>query len=307
MIKIFLLILFVTVKSYGWGDLGHQTVAEIASKHISAKTKAAIEKILAPEPLAAAAIWPDIVRGDKRFSMFAPYHYSEVPEGKTYDTMEKHEHAAKDAMTVIVKYPELIKNVSSSKEQKMIALRYIIHVVGDVHQPLHVGNGKDKGGNDCLVVWQNPKTKFNTNHNLHSMWDDTLIEQFRSERREKLKNFYGYDIYAKEILKKYENLKDEFDKIKSKSANDWFNESIELRDSLVYPANPEKYCKKNVLQNDKPILSNDYYQKAIPVIEKRLLYGGIRLAKVLDDIFASFPNVQSNDMEVLNSLQLTNH
>lgn len=301
---IFFYIFCFTLDAFGWGELGHQTVAEIAQRHLTAQAKQAIESIMGPEPLAVASIWPDIVKGDKRFNDFSVYHYTEVPPGKTYQSMKPEEHAKKDAYTVLTKFPAVLVDTKSTREQKMIALRYIVHVVGDIHQPLHVGNGKDRGGNFCEVIWIDPVTKLKTKPNLHALWDDVLIEHHRSKKRAETKKYYGYDMYSDELLLKNE-------KVKELTPLDWIAESAELRDKKVYPSNPEKYCSsvketKSIKDSDKPVLSQEYFSKAQPVIEKQLIKAGFRLAALLNKTFENTKSNGPTDLEILKSIQITN-
>src|SRR5690606_5825151 len=150
---------------WAWGDLGHETTGEIAEQIIAkdAKTKNAVQAILGVEPLAKAAIFPDHVRDDGRFNDFAPYHYVTIfRDSQTY--------TEKNALTILKKYPDILTNRKYPREAKMIALRYLVHVVGDIHQPLHVGNEFDLGGNACQVKWQPSDDNGAVRVNLHSAW-----------------------------------------------------------------------------------------------------------------------------------------
>src|SRR6185437_16951518 len=135
--------------AFAWGDLGHQAVGEIAERNLTPEAKKMVQSILGVEPMAVAATFPDKVRSDPRFKDFTPYHFLEIPDGYDYENMPASERAEKDAHTIISQVPALLKDPKVSRDRKMTLLRYLIHVVGDVHQPLHVGNARDMGANLC--------------------------------------------------------------------------------------------------------------------------------------------------------------
>lgn len=91
------------------------------------------------------------------------FHYVTVPEGQTYADVGPPEEG--DAITALEQSSNTVNNGDASLEEKQLALRFIVHIIGDLHQPLHVGNGKDRGGNDFLVTF------FGEVSNLHSVWD----------------------------------------------------------------------------------------------------------------------------------------
>ncbi len=321
--NLFLVIALLVCSStaFSWGDLGHQTVAEIAQRNLTPAAKQGVQNILGPEPLAGAATWPDMVRSDRRFSAFSLYHFAEVPEGKSYETMTAKEHPEKDAFTVISKYPGILKDPSATREQKMIALRYIIHVVGDVHQPLHVGNGIDMGANLCETVWTDPLTKVVSEPNLHAVWDETIIEYYRSTKRAANKfNFFGYDKFADDILKTADVPKSEYETIQNAEPLAWLAESVALRKSVVYPDGElsgnvkdedRAYCgsvksKKVVKSEDRPQISLLYAEEKLPIVKTRILKGGLRLAALLNKLFSDTKASLPTDMEIINSLQLQN-
>lgn len=302
--------------AFGWGDIGHQTVAEIASRNISPHTQQMIESILGPEPLAAAAIWPDIVRSDKRFSAFVPYHFVEVTPGYTYETEPKEMRSEQDGATVIFKFPKIVNSKKATRAEKMIALRYLVHVIGDVHQPLHVGNGIDVGANLCQVRVRNPWTNEVRFTNLHTVWDEDIIEFIKESQRQlevkeaaltgsvPPKRFFGYFEFANRILKTHKEMLSSKREIQSSRPEAWFDETAKLRTESVYPdfeagytARPDdmdrNYCglrkeidpKGEHKITQQPILDQNYMQARVPIIETQILKGGLRLAKFLDDMF----------------------
>ena len=99
----------------------------------------------------------------------SPWHYVTVPNGTDYDDSDAPPEG--DAMTALARFTETLRDPKASQDDKRLALRFIVHINGDLHQPLHAGNGTDRGGKDFKVTW------FGKSTNLHSVWDSGLIEQ----------------------------------------------------------------------------------------------------------------------------------
>ena len=154
-----------------WGLTGHRVTAAIGDKYLSAEARAAVREILEPgESLAEAANFPDFMRAsdDPFWKQAGPFHFVTVPKGKTYVDVGPPPQG--DAVTALKRFSDTIKNPAASPADKRVALRFIVHIVGDLHQPLHNGNGLDSGGNDVKVKF------FGADVTLHSVWDEGLIE-----------------------------------------------------------------------------------------------------------------------------------
>jgi hypothetical protein len=249
--------------AWAWGDLGHQAVGFVAEKAIQPSTKVAIERILGPEALAIAANWPDVMRHDERFKAgFHDYHFFEIPPGETFESVKTR--APFDALTVLQEYPKILKDPNRLREEKMIALRYILHVVGDIHQPLHTGNGIDNGGNLCEVEVidpfesaQDPATGMIVPKpvitNLHTLWDEGILDFMKNQRRAQLeqaakqpggrappKRFFEYTHVVEQIEARQRQLQPRFrvplsPPFQEAHIAQWINESIQLRDATSYP------------------------------------------------------------------------
>src|SRR5690606_26393967 len=121
------------------------------------KAKKFVRQIVGIEPLSTSATWPDQVRSDSRFAdyeTFASYHFTTIPYGYTFDTIPSTRLVKKDSHTILSKVPKLLLDPNVSIEIRQIWYRYLVHVVGDVHQPFHVGSGWDRGANLCKIYWQ---------------------------------------------------------------------------------------------------------------------------------------------------------
>jgi hypothetical protein len=241
-----------------WGQLGHRVIGEIAEQRISGKTRAEIALILADEDIAEASTWADEQRSNPApfwQQEAGPYHYVTVPDGKNYAEVEAP--AGGDAVTALTGFAATVRSPTSTRDEKALALRFIIHIVGDVHQPLHVGNGLDRGGNDVKVRW------FGRDSNLHSLWDTQLIEG----------QGLSYTEYATRLSRRINPAEtiawwDADPKV-------WIAESQRIR-GTIYPEASEGI----------PSLNYDYQFQHLATAEKRLQQGGVRLAAYLDWLFA---------------------
>lgn len=240
-----------------WGQTGHRVIGEIAQHRVSGRTAAEVALLLGPEGLAEASTFADEQRSNPAVfwqTEAGPYHFVTVPAGKSYAEVEAPPEG--DAITALKRFSATVRDPNASKEDRATALRFIIHIVGDLHQPLHAGNGTDKGGNDVSVRW------FGAATNLHSVWDTELIES---------RNL-SYTEYAARLETRI-TPQETIDWWTADSLV-WIGESTRLRDT-VYP------------EGDNPALSYRYVFDHIDEAELRLEQGGVRLAAYLDALFAS--------------------
>lgn len=236
-----------------WGQTGHRVSAKMAENYLTPAAKKAVTDLLGVETMAQAATWPDEMRSHP--SEFwqktsSSWHYVTVPEGKTYAEVGAPEKG--DAVTALKKFTATLKDDSASQKDKQLALRFIIHIIGDLHQPLHAGNGTDRGGNDEKVkfFWQDK--------NLHTVWDTSMIQ--------------GENLSFSEWSTWLSN-KTTAAEVKQWSVVDpkvWIAESIELRDAL-YPKDPN--------------INYDYKFKHLPTIKQRLRMASVRIAAYLNATF----------------------
>lgn len=253
-----------------WGKTGHRVVAAIADTQLSGLARAQVEQILGPgESLDEAANWPDEMRsapGTFWQKTATPWHYVTL-NGIVYD----HAPPEGDALEALGRFSRTLRDPAASRADKQLALRFIVHLVGDLHQPLHVGKCCDRGGNDVKVTFFGKPT------NLHAVWDAQLVDDEQ--------------LSFTELAAKLERHISPADIVKWWDINprDWISESAELRDTL-YPTaadmpKPPK-GKKKLKKGTLPDLSYNYVFKFSPVMERRLSQGGVRLAAYLNAIFA---------------------
>ena len=250
---------FAPAPASAWGKTGHRVVAAIADAQLSGLARAHVKEILGQaESLDEAANWPDEMRSFP--SPFwqktsTPWHYVTL-NGIIYD----HAPPEGDALEALNKYSATLRDPNASLPDKQLALRFVVHIVGDLHQPLHVGKCCDKGGNDVKVKW------FGRDLNLHSVWDSALVDE--------------QQLSFTEMTAKLQRHTSNADVIAWWDINprDWMSESAQIRDT-IYPR-PLRDPKK------LPELSYGYVFENTPIMERRLKQAGVRLAAYLNALYA---------------------
>jgi S1/P1 Nuclease len=244
--------------SWWWGMTGHRVTGEIAENYLTTKAKAAIKAILGDESLAMASNWADFIRSDSSYKYLDPWHYINLKAGLSHDEVMN----ILTPDTGINLYSKLnfvvreLKNKQLAKDKKILYLRLLIHFVGDLHQPMHVGGRpEDLGGNRVRVLW------FSDTTNLHSVWDDKLPEY------QKL----SYTEWTKAIS--HTTLKERLAWQKM-PVKEWFYESYQLAQP-IYAEITRPYQR----------LSYRYNFDHIATVNQQLLKGGVRLAGLLNEIF----------------------
>jgi hypothetical protein len=236
-----------------WGPTGHRTIGQIAQKHLNKKTKKAIENLLHGESLALVSTFGDEIKSDNRYKEYYTWHYVNFPFDSKYEKSVKEPKG--DIITGIDYCIRVLKDDNSSKQDKNFYLKLLVHLIGDLHQPLHVGRAKDKGGNDIKVKW------FNKSSNLHRVWDSAMIESWNMSYTELTLN-----------SKKISN--QQLKTIEQGDIMDWVYESQELA----------KKVYKSAKSGDK--LGYKYSYEYFSTVRDQIQKAGIRLAKVLNEIYS---------------------
>ena len=151
-----------------WGKTGHRVVAEVASKYISKNTRISLDEILQGQSLAYVSTYADEIKSDKKYFKYNAWHYANLNLNETYQSSYKNPNG--DIVKAIKKCTEILKSKFSTKKEKQFYLKLLVHFVGDLHQPLHLGKKEDKGGNDIDILW------FGKKSNLHRLWDSDIID-----------------------------------------------------------------------------------------------------------------------------------
>lgn len=249
-------LLLMSHYSFCWGLTGHRVIGEIAEQHLSKKAKKELKKLIGKETLAWWANWPDFIKSDSTWNHASKWHYVDLPghmeKDKFIEDLKKL--PAKNLYTQIPAMMAELRDKSLPVEQRRNALAFLVHLVGDLHQPLHVGRDEDEGGNKIVVYWFGDKT------NLHSVWDTKFIES----------QGYSYTEYARLLnIATPEQVK----AWQSSSLEEWFYESHVMSDS-IYDGTPKESK-----------LSYNYNYKFQSLLNQQLVKGGVRLAALLNKTF----------------------
>ncbi|GMI87834.1 endonuclease 2 [Hibiscus trionum] len=264
---------------YGWGTDGHSIVCKIAQSRLSDAAVDAVKELLpkwAEDDLGSVCSWADQVKFRYRWS--SPLHYINTPEICTYqykrDCKDEDGIAGRCVAGAINNYTSqlLTSNSASNKAQNNLteALLFLSHFMGDIHQPLHVGFADDKGGNTIDVHWYKRKAV------LHHVWDTNIIET--AEER-------FYDLNVDSMV----------DAIQQNITSEWADEVKRWETcSLNKTACPDIYASEGIKAacdwaykgvQQESVLEDDYFLSRLPIVNRRLAQGGVRLAATLNRIF----------------------
>ncbi len=234
-----------------WGQIGHYVTGQIAENHISEKTAAEIERVIGKETIAVATVWMDDIRSDSTYNYTNTWHWVTIPDGMTYEETDKNPDG--DIIWALEKYIDELKQGELSEKEEYERLKFVMHMVGDIHQPLHVGTGEDLGGNRVPVQWMGD------NSNLHRVWDSDMINSRQMSYTEISMNI---DVVEEELVREWQ----------SASVRDWAEESMSFREDVYN------------LPDDFRI-GYEYRFQNYDIVKKRMVQAGVRLAGVLNDIY----------------------
>lgn len=271
--------------AFAWGPEGHAVVADIAQAHLSAPASAEITRLLALEGHARlddVSSWPDDYRSSHPET--GPYHFVDIPlTKKTYSEardchFDKDDNHVAELTCIVSKLSEFVAILSDKTKpdpDRLMALKFVIHLVGDIHQPLHAENNNDRGGNDVHFTYYTKSTK------LHAIWDGGIIE-----------HHYGWSLgpnYSFDHLAVAASAADLDKLITAANRRTWapsgilsgFQKTVVRWANETHTLAPATYSH---LPKNKTGTWEDVYQSyAWPVIEKQLERGGVRLAEVLNE------------------------
>ena len=259
------LMLMSSISAFGWGQKGHDVVAAIAEQHLTKKTRKALNEILDGKSIVYYSSWMDNIQNspywENGYNKTKTWHYANVDKGETYQTMTKNPDG--DVITglefLTKELTENYDNLTDSTRADYVKM--IVHMVGDMHCPMHAGRLSDRGGNGTKVKW------FGQNTSLHSIWDSKMIDSARK---------WNYSEWVDQLDrtdKKFRN------SVMRGTYEEWFKETVEGAASIY------EYVES--MEKDNPNLSYQFVYDFSPLLEDRLLVGGYRLAYVLNMIFGS--------------------
>lgn len=255
-ISFILVALLSSLISYGnapnWGKTGHRATAEIATAHLTKKAKKKVQDLLEGDNPALVSTYPDDIKSDHQYDKYKVWHYINIPEEKTYEAVKAE--LGPNIISALQKVKAGLKDEATPRKKKQFYLKFLIHLIGDLHQPLHLGRPKDLGGNKIIVFW------FGEPSNLHRVWDSDMLNSFQMS-------------YSELAANEGKLSRKELKKIQQGDPEDWLKENLKITHKIYDSAE----------NGDR--LGYDYMYKWMPVVRQQLQKGGLRLAKELNAIF----------------------
>jgi len=246
-------LLLTAAQAFGWSQKGHDVVAYIAETNLSQAAADSVARILKGKSPVYWANWLDNASHTSKYSYTKTWHYKNIDAGTIYKDSKINEKG--DVVTAIREQISILSSPVSTDEQKELAMKILIHIVGDLHQPMHMGHLKDLGGNKIPVKFFDRKT------NLHKIWDGSIMNSGHS---------WSYTEWANQL----DRLSDEEEAIESAgNVDDWALQTYDIA-KRVY-----NYFPKGTK------VSYNHVATWTPVIEQQLLRGGLRLARILNAIY----------------------
>ena len=254
-----LLLIASCEQALAWGQNGHRIVGQIANDHLTKTTQKAIQPLLGGDLLAEVSTWADEMRSAPEpfwQKESTRWHYINVANPAEFNAQHyQHAHGREEVKDI---YGGILLCIAKLKDQqtpiadRQFYLRFLVHLVGDIHQPMHAGHAEDRGGNNIALTF------FGRPTNLHSLWDTELLESQNLSFSE----FAAFiDTQDKQLIKE----------ILTSSPADWLSESMSL--------------SENIYRNTGSQLSYAYIYQYLPIAQQRLLRAGIRLAGLLNSIY----------------------
>lgn len=288
-LAVVLCIFLLINQGLAWGPAGHMIVAQIAYGRLNPRAKAEVDKLIAltipPEEITGksldfvdAAHWPDDLRPDKAFAYSLPLHFIDVPFSP--DDTELPDPQDSDNIIVALKQNVDILKSNAGDEKRAQALRFIIHFVGDIHQPLHCATrvteqlpDGDRGGNLFMVrlAGANGTVK---KVKLHSYWDGGIGTfpqpgpNFTPPSLDKIAPI------ADRVTTEFPDTEAGWKTADPFDFDGWAKESTSLAQKVAY---------RGIIANGRPSLA--YQKKAIKTVDQRVAWGGYRLAELLNTIW----------------------
>lgn len=249
--------LLINMESMAWGMQGHRVIGQIADSYLSNKARRNIHRILGNESIAMASTWADFIKSDSNYNHFYNWHFINfLPDlsKEEFNTFLQSDTAV-DAYTKLNFLTSKLASHDLGVDEQQMYLRLLIHIVGDMHQPMHAGRLSDLGGNKIRLSWFNEPT------NLHRIWDEQLIEYQQ----------LSYTEYTAAINFTTRQQRQEW---QQQPTSEWLFESYTLATRLYnYP----------IPADGK--LSFKYNFDHISILNGQLLKGGVRLAGILNELF----------------------
>lgn len=257
-------------EAQGWGPVGHRTIATIAEANLTPAAQRMVARWLGPESLVDVANWADAVRSTPAYAHTYGYHFEQVADGETYlESLRRQtpSQLRQGGLVAALMVSHLtLRDPRVPVREKTLALKFLVHLAGDVHQPLHTGRPEDRGGSRIHLDW------FGRRSSLHRVWDSGLLAEGHLDvLRPGMSARATSDAYAKLLIEKYAAMPVDV----RMDVRGWMEESVSLRPAAyyeLYRTDPAGYVAWNIED-----------------VDRRIYVAGFRLAQMLNDIAANRP------------------
>ncbi len=246
-----------------WGRNGHRIVCEIAFQRFTPESRELVRWLQRGEAqkFHETCLWADRVKRTTHSETYT-YHFVNIPAGKASFDPGRDCPEGGCLSWALEHYRELLADSSKGRQERNEALKFLGHLVGDAHQPLHAGRPEDRGGNEIEVCFFGDCGHPQDPLNLHQIWDSRILNHNRERWQEIARRLDG--AITDEQRQRWQ----------PGDSNDWIDESFRLAEEFVYPGVPADG------------IGEEYYRRAYEIIEKRLQQGGVRLADMINRIAA---------------------
>ena len=239
-----------TLPSFGWSQKGHDTVAFIAENHLTPATKAAVDSLLDGKSIVYWSNWLDNASHTPEYAYSKTWHYKNIDADQSFRSAPLL--PSGDIVRAINEQVAVLADTNMDNSRRALALKIVTHLLGDIHQPMHLGHASDRGGNSWTVKYFKQPT------NLHSLWDSRLVESGHKWSYTEWQQQIDRATPAEQLV------------IISGNIDDW------ARDTYIICGDVYAKTPKNT------VISYDYIATWTPTVEQQLLKAGLRLARILN-------------------------
>lgn len=254
LIALVAIVLLLPNMCWGWGREGHAVIAAVAEEHLDETTKVMVQSLIGNNHLYSVAPWADDIRKERRES--GTWHYVNIPLSGKYDSSRDCALPKSCVVAKVEDFLHVLMDKNAPREERAAALKYVVHFVADVHQPMHAVK-EDAGGNGIHVSFLNSSQCGPYECNLHGVWDTSMILRTGIEREE-------YAQHEEQLVRA-----EKLDMLSGGAPEQWANESVALATAAWVP--------------DGTNLDEKYYEKQIKVVDRQIALAGLRLARLLNE------------------------
>ncbi|MBP1617573.1 MAG: nuclease [Bacteroidetes bacterium] len=238
---------------FAYDVVGHRIVADVAYRNLTEKARSQVDKVLGKRGIIYTSSWADEIKSDKSYDYSYVWHYQNLKAGMGNSDLQRLlDNPASNGEHLFLAMQNMITRLKKNKNDQE-ALKFLVHLTGDLHQPLHLGRPEDLGGNKVMFEW------FGRQMNIHQIWDGQLIDSRKMSSSE----------YA-------QYLEDKFEKQKRG-----------IKSYTIFDSVKASYVLANSIYNYDMSDTNSYHYiyRFMNDLDIMLYRGGIQLANILNDIY----------------------